>query len=203
MLIRGKFLSLVTIILPLLSANPSDASEISKGDERSYSGSLTQGQSPAENELRETQSLSVTRKADGIEVVSSDWFTVENSPAGEWSSTPGFNLPFLFFDFPVPELTREILDTGIVIVKADLAGYNSAIWESGKISNLPITLMYIQSGEPDIDNWDYRLSEGSIRISFQNSKDSYGTLSSAHRFRYVIVPKTVSAEIFRDRFELQ
>jgi len=92
-----------------------------------------------------------------------------------------------------------------VFVKADLAGYNSAIWESGKISNLPITLMSIvPSEEPDIDIWDYQLSEGSIRIRFQNSKNRYGaaSINSAHRFRYVIVPKTVSPEIFRDRFEL-
>ena len=102
----------------------------------------------------------------------------------------------IYFDYDAPELTSDLLNTGLIAVYADLRGYNPVIWEDGQISDLPITLMYDFSGVTNIDNWDYRATEGSIRITFQNNVDAFTAtgISNTHSFRYLVIPANIPAK---------
>jgi hypothetical protein len=205
MFFKRKHLSLASMTLALMMANYCGASETLISNIGGAGVNTEQREHVDQSTKSDVDESSNAGKTEGIEVVYSDWFTASDSIAGDWSERLSFGHRVIYFDLPVPELSSEILDSGLIIVKGNLRNYNNSIWQLNDVSNLPIALMYTLDGETQIDNWDYRVSEGLIQITLQDSTDRYSasSIGSNHRFRYIIMPANIPAEVFRDRFELQ
>lgn len=116
-------------------------------------------------------------------VIYGDWFTpnayVKDTVFGIW----GFN-----FDKAVPAITQSILDSGAVLVYGKLLGYNPAVWPSTRVSQMPISLTYKQSGKTHEDTWSGYASPGMLRIRFVNDQNEYNAIATQHTFRYIILP---------------
>lgn len=119
-------------------------------------------------------------------VVYSDWFT----PGTYTLTTDVVQMNVLTHDEPAAEVTQEILDTGVVLVFGKLNGYNTLIWPTDQVGQLPISVQYSLS---ELDVWTPLLSVGNIRIQFINSNNLYNSISTTHEFRYVIIPGGVAA----------
>ena len=78
-----------------------------------------------------------------------------------------------------------------MLVYGDLRGYTTTIWPSSQVALMPITLMYSQS-PTNIDTWTAILSAGNIKIRFINNINTYASIGTTHRFRYVVIPSTSS-----------
>ena len=92
----------------------------------------------------------------------------------------------------VPEITEEIINSGVVLVYAKLHGYNTSLWPTDQVGLLPITLGYVQ-GPTLWDTWSATTSVDKLKITFVNSGNIYTLISNQHQFRYVIIPGGVSA----------
>jgi hypothetical protein len=115
-------------------------------------------------------------------VMYSPWFTPatykKDTVFGVW----GFN-----YSQPVAAITQAILDSGTVLTFGKLNGYNGLIWPQGQVAQLPITLTYNLAGITS-DTWSALATAGDLRIRFVNDRNSYTTISTAHQFRYIIIP---------------
>jgi Collagen triple helix repeat (20 copies) len=96
-------------------------------------------------------------------VIFSDWFA------------PTWTVPSTFAAFvhPVPDITQEILDTGVVLVYADMFNH---------IYPLPIS--FIGDGNPK--EFNFWLDLGALRIWFTAETDL--TPDPDTRFRYILIP---------------
>lgn len=130
-------------------------------------------------------------------VIYSEWFGPGFNGGTEWQGRESFGgAKENYFDLPTDDITVELIETGAVIVYAKLEGYTTSVWPSGEVAALPVTLTYIMSGETHIDTWGFRLTEGNLRITFQNSQDFFepSGMNVDHRFRYVIIPGGMPAD---------
>lgn len=91
-----------------------------------------------------------------------------------------------------PAITQNILDSGTVLVFGKLLGYNSLVWPANQVSNLPITVTYMQGGLQN-DTWQFKAGPGNINIRFQNDHNIYTSIATTHQFRYIIIPGAVPA----------
>jgi hypothetical protein len=135
-------------------------------------------------------------------VLYSDWFTPTHDGGG-WEQVEGFgDMLTIYFDYSTADISQEILDTGTILVYGNLRGYNNSIWDDDEISSLPITVMYTIGGVTNIDNWDFRATPGNLRMTIQNSENTYtaNTISVSHRFRYVIIPANTPAKVNQPDF---
>jgi hypothetical protein len=117
----------------------------------------------------------------------SGWFTPST-----YKKDTVFGIWGLSHNQPTPAITQNILDSGTVLVFAKLLGYNPLVWPTNQVSNLPITITYMQGGLQN-DTWQFKASVGNINIRFQNDHNIYNTISTAHQFRYIIIPGGVPA----------
>jgi hypothetical protein len=115
-------------------------------------------------------------------VMYSDWFKpdvyIKDTVFGTW----GFK-----YNKAAPAITKNILDSGTVLVYGKLVGYNPLIWPANQVAQLPINITY-QSGGAQLDTWSALISEGNIRIRLTNDNNVYSNISNAHLFRYIIIP---------------
>lgn len=89
---------------------------------------------------------------------------------------------------PAPLITQGIIDSGVVLVYGKLLGYVATVWPVNQVQLMPIDLTYIQSGKTQTDTWNARPSAGNLQIRFVNNTNEYNAISTAHQFRYVIIP---------------
>jgi hypothetical protein len=115
-------------------------------------------------------------------VIYSEWFT----PSAYTSSTL-FGITNMDYNKAAPGITQDILNTGVVLTFGKLTGYSSSIWPTEQVSKLPISLTYIQ-GSTQTDTWSAYETVGNLRINFVNNVNYYTSISTAHSFRYVIIP---------------
>jgi hypothetical protein len=119
-------------------------------------------------------------------VIYGEWFKPES-----YKSESVFGIQYFTHNHAVPAITQEILDTGVVLVYAKLLGYNSIVWPVTQVGQLPINITYMQGGLQS-DTWSGYPSVGNIKIQFTNSNNIYTSISTAHVFRYVIIPGGVA-----------
>ncbi len=116
-------------------------------------------------------------------VIYSDWFQPaaykKDTIFGSW----GFN-----YDQAAAGITQKILDSGTVITFGKLNGYVASVWPEDQVAQLPIALTYLSGTTPNIDTWSALLTPGNLRIQLQSSLNAYGSISTAHHFRYIIIP---------------
>lgn len=112
----------------------------------------------------------------------SDWFMPES-----WTSSEVFGRTVFSYEEPAPEITQDILDSGVVLVYGKLNGYSSTIWPTNQVSQLPITIQYAQA-ESQIDVWSANLRPDTLKLTLTNNTDVYGSISTVHEFRYLILP---------------
>ena len=123
-------------------------------------------------------------------VIYSAWFT----PTTYVKDTV-FNLWRFTYLKAVAEITQPILDSGTILVYGKLEGYNSAIWPTGQVSVMPISVQYKFSsgGITYTDTWSALFTPGQIRVVFINDANYYTSISNAHQFRYIIIPGGVKS----------
>ena len=85
-------------------------------------------------------------------------------------------------------ITQGVLDSGTVITFGKLDGYVTSIWPTNQVEALPIVITYMDGSSPNIDTWQALLTPGNLRIQLQSSLNAYGSISTAHQFRYVVIP---------------
>ena len=117
-------------------------------------------------------------------VIYSDWIT----PATYTKSAAIFGTYHFDADIAASKITQAILDNGTVIVYGKLDGYVSSIWPTDQVSALPIEITYMDGAVQDIDSWSALCTLGNLRIDLTSSANAYGSISNAHKFRYVIIP---------------
>ena len=59
---------------------------------------------------------------------------------------------------------------------------------------LPVTLTYVQ-GTTMTDTWRGIASAGNLRIRFVNDHNYWTSISTAHQFRYVVIPGGVKSAV--------
>lgn len=116
-------------------------------------------------------------------VTYSNWFApttyIKDTVFGTW----GF-----YHDEAASAITQAVLDSGTVITFGKLDGYVTSIWPTNQVEALPIVITYMDGSSPNIDTWQALLTPGNLRIQLQSSLNAYGGISTAHQFRYVIIP---------------
>lgn len=115
-------------------------------------------------------------------VIYSDWFI----PSAYTMSTI-FGIKNFDYTRQTPAITQAIIDSGTVLTFGKLSGYNPQVWPAGQISQLPVSLTYVQ-GNPTTDTWSAFINVGTLRINFVNNLNIYNAISTQHSFRYIIVP---------------
>lgn len=131
-----------------------------------------------------TGATGATGAAGTANVYYSDWF----QPTA-WSESTIAGIKHFTFSVSAPRITQEILDKGLVLVYANLNGYNSIIWPTNQVSNLPIILTITTY----IDTWVANISLNTVKIDMNCNLNAYPSISTSHRFRYVIIPGGVNA----------
>ncbi|WP_460765836.1 collagen-like triple helix repeat-containing protein [Niabella terrae] len=123
----------------------------------------------------------------------SDWFNPTT-----YTNTSVFGIVHFRYEKAAPAITQAILDKGVVLVYGKIEGYNPLIWPKDQVGLLPISLLIRQGSTPYTDVITYLLTPGKLTIDFSSSINAYGTISSAHHFRYVIIPGGVAAKRVTD-----
>lgn len=113
----------------------------------------------------------------------SDWFT-----ANSFTLNTVFGMKNFTYVKNAPEITQPILDSGLVLVFGKLLGYVVSVWPTTQVSQLPISLTYMQSGSTMTDTWSALTAPEKLTIRFVNDKNEYNTIATTHQFRYVVIP---------------
>jgi hypothetical protein len=116
-------------------------------------------------------------------VIYSDWYT----PA-TYTKTTVFGTIYFTADIAATKITQAIIDQGTVVVYGKLNGYNTVIWPTDQVSQLPIAINYMSGATPNLDTWSALCTLGTVRISLTSSTNAYSSISNAHQFRYIIIP---------------
>lgn len=118
-------------------------------------------------------------------VIYSQWFTPASWIKDTVFDTYGFN-----YTKATTDITQPVLDSGTVLTFGKLQGYNTAIWPTGQVSQLPIILNYKFSpaGITYTDTWSALATVGKLKIRFVNDQNYYGSIATSHQFRYVVIP---------------
>ena len=119
-------------------------------------------------------------------VIYSNWFT----PSGTSGYTKDtvFGTWGFYHDEAATAITQAVLDSGVVLTFGKLDGYVTSIWPTNQVEELPIVITYMDGSSPNIDTWQALLTPGNLRIQLQSSLNAYGSISTAHQFRYVVIP---------------
>ena len=115
-------------------------------------------------------------------VIYSAWFTPTT-----YTKDTIFGIWGLNYNQAAPLITQPVLDSGVVLTYAKLLGYNPAIWPITQVSQMPITLTYVQ-GSTMTDTWSALATPGNLHIRFTNDKNYYSTIANTHKFRYIVIP---------------
>ena len=121
-------------------------------------------------------------------VIYSDWFTPATYKKDTVFGTWGFN-----YDKADAAITQKIIDSGTVITSGKLDGYVTSVWPTEQVAALPIIITYLDGSSSNIDTWSSLLTPGNLRIRLVSSLNAYGSISNAHKFRYVIIPGGVKS----------
>lgn len=118
-------------------------------------------------------------------VIYSGWFK-----PNPWKKITLYSRTHFYYNKTASGITQQILDRGIVLVFAKLEGYNTNIWPTGQVAQLP----YNHVTSTHHDTWSAQVTKGNIKIDFVNDENQYDAvgISSNHSFRYVIIPGGVS-----------
>ena len=116
-------------------------------------------------------------------VIYSPWFT-----PGAWTKDTIFGLWGFNYNKTATEITQQLLDSGVVLAFGKLYGYNPIIWQNGQVGQLPVAINYILGGTTYTDNWSALVTPGNIHIRFTDDQNYYGSISTSHQFRYIIIP---------------
>ncbi|HWZ58979.1 MAG TPA: collagen-like protein [Gemmatimonadaceae bacterium] len=118
----------------------------------------------------------------------SAWFT-----PNPWVEDTVFGLFNFNYTVAAPAITQTILDSGVVLTYGKLDGYITAIWPTDQVALMPIVVSYLASGTTETDTWSAFATPDTLRINMVNNTNLYGGISTAHQFRYVVVPGGVTA----------
>ena len=119
----------------------------------------------------------------------SAWFT-----ANPWIKDTVFDIWEFNYNMAATDITQQVLDSGTVLTFGKLAGYNTLIWPTGQVAQMPITVSYKFSsgGITYNDTWSALATVGNLRIRFIDDQNYYGSIATSHQFRYIIIPGGVS-----------
>lgn len=121
-------------------------------------------------------------------VIYSAWFTPLTYTKDTVFGTYGF-----YYNKPATAITQPVLDSGTVLVYGKLDGYVTSIWPTTQVALLPIVITYMDGATANIDTWSALITLGNVKIQLQSSLNAYGSISTAHKFRYIVIPGGVAA----------
>lgn len=121
--------------------------------------------------------------SDKAKAIYSPWFT----PASYTSQTI-FGILNFSYNQPAPEITQEVIDGGAVLVFGKMLGYVVTIWPANQVSQMPITLVYRSGSTTVTDTWTANITPGNLEINMVNDNNLYNSITTAHQFRYVVIP---------------
>ncbi len=121
--------------------------------------------------------------AGSANVQYSAWFTPATYTKDTVFGSYGF-----YYDQAASAITQPILDSGVVITFGKLDGYNTSIWPTNQVEQMPIIITYMLGSNGNVDTWSALATVGNLRIELISSLNAYGSISNAHQFRYVIIP---------------
>lgn len=121
--------------------------------------------------------------AGSANVLYTDWFTPPT-----YKKDTVFGIWGLYYDEAMPAITQSIIDQGTVITYGALNGYTTTIWPTNQVSQLPITITYIEGANTYIDKFEAFITPGNVRIQFTDDLNLYNSISNAHKFRCIIIP---------------
>ena len=98
----------------------------------------------------------------------SDWFKPDT-----YTSATVFSMTLFSCDKAAPEITQQVLDSGVVLTYAKLFGYSATIWPAGQVSQLPVSLTYVLTAGSTEDTWSALLTPQKLTIRFVNSDNIY------------------------------
>ncbi|SDS50341.1 hypothetical protein SAMN05216490_1271 [Mucilaginibacter mallensis] len=120
-------------------------------------------------------------------VMYTDWFTPPTYKKDTVFGVYGFSAKEA-----IPAITQSILDNGTVITYGKLNGYVSSIWPTNQVSELPISITYMDGSAANIDTWSAFATPGTLEIRLVSSLNAYGGISNAHQFRCIVIPGGVN-----------
>ncbi len=123
-------------------------------------------------------------------VIYSAWFT-----ASPWIKDTVFDIYGFNYTKAAADITQNVLDSGTVITFGKLLGYNPLIWPTTQVAQLPIVVSYKFSpaGITYNDTWSALASAGKLKIRFVDDQNYYGSIATAHQFRYIVIPGGVKS----------
>jgi len=139
-----------------------------------------------------------TGPAGTANVMYSAWTT-----PSAWTETTVFGTIHLTYDIPAAAITQAILDQGTVVVYGKLNGYISSVWPTNQVSTLPIILTYQLGSTTYTDTWSALTTLGNVTIDFVDNLNYYSTISTAHSFRYIIIPGAVLTAVTRQHINFK
>jgi len=136
----------------------------------------------------ETGATGATGATGTANVIYSDWFTPASYTKDTVFGTYGF-----YYDKAASAITQQVLDSGTVLTFGKLNGYNTLIWPTAQVSQLPIVVTYQIGGTVYNDTWSALITPGNLRVQFIDDKNFYNGISNTHKFRYIVIPGGVHA----------
>ena len=122
---------------------------------------------------------------------SSEWLIPGgNAPDWQNKTVPGIG-PAQVLEIDDPSITPESIQSSVVLVYGNLAGYPANIWPAEKVGLMRLLVGYTRGILPRTDVWSGMPTPGKMLILLtnpDNEYDPYGNLPG-HRFRYFFVPK--------------
>lgn len=128
-------------------------------------------------------------------VIYSDWYGPTFNGGTAWVGTTIGSRLVNSFAKTAGAVTNNILNQGVVLVYARLGSYGTTYGLGGNATVLlPITGTATRSGVVQTESWYAEAVTGRIDINFQNSANFWSAsgMSTAYRFRYVVIPGSVA-----------
>lgn len=127
-------------------------------------------------------------------IVGSEWFFPVTETQNLWEEL-GIVTGGTYFrtEFFAPDISNQTIENSVILLYANLTGYDHADWPKGHIGLLP-TVVYKTNGIHSADDWTMGISSHRLSIRLQNSKSFYpnGGPDKGHSFRYIIIPKSTA-----------
>lgn len=122
-------------------------------------------------------------------VIALDWFT-----PSEYLLSERFGISYFEHDEAIPEITQEVLDTGVILTYAKLNFYESSFWPTDQVGTLPLSLHYIATSIEYVDHWRAAATVGNLKVGISNNANLYTFIPSGNEFRCVIIPNGIAGK---------
>jgi hypothetical protein len=133
-------------------------------------------------------SIALQGPAGSANVQYTPWYAT-----GSWSMVTNFGINDIYYNLAVPALSASIINSGTILVYAQLNLYTEAIWPQYTVAQLPITITYNYNSKSQVDVWQDQLAPGNVYLQLTNNNNVYAAdeITSVN-IRVVLIPGGVA-----------